>query len=123
LPLRVATDSQKLWLLDFTGMFPGEDNVVYLRTNVWSPAEQGARLEVGSDYGVKAWIGGKLIHAADVVRRVRPGNDHVPVKLQKGWNVLMIKLEQGDGPWRACARVRAADGGTLEGIRISTIQN
>ena len=123
LPLRVATDSQKLWLLDFTGMFPGEDNVVYLRTNVWSPAEQGARLEVGSDYGVKAWIGGNLIHAADVVRRVRPGNDHVPVRLQKGWNVLMIKLEQGDGPWRACGRMRAADGGTLEGIRISTIQN
>jgi hypothetical protein len=43
----------------------------------------------------------------------------VPVRLLRGWNLLMIKLEQGDGPWRACARVRTPDGGALEGIRVS----
>jgi hypothetical protein len=122
-PLRTATDPGKPWLLDFTGLSFGDDNVVYIRTNVWSPADQDASLEMGTDYGVKAWVNGKLVHAANVVRRVAPGNDHVPVILQKGWNVLMIKLEQGDGAWRACARVRATDGGALEGIRISTKQN
>jgi type 1 glutamine amidotransferase/HEAT repeat protein len=122
-PLRTATDPGKPWLLDFTGLSIGDDNVVYIRTNVWSPADQNASLEMGTDYGVKAWVNGKLVHAASVVRRVAPGNDHVPVILQKGWNVLMFKLEQGDGAWRACARVRASDGGALEGIRISTKQN
>jgi hypothetical protein len=103
--------------------FAGEDNVVYLRTNVWSPAEQRARLEVGTDYGIKAWLNGKLVHASNVVRKATPGDDRVPVSLQKGWNVIVMKLEQGDGSWRACARVRASDGGALDGIRVSTTQN
>jgi hypothetical protein len=35
----------------------------------------------------------------------------------------LMKLEQGDGPWGACIRVRTPEGGKLEGIRVSTSQN
>jgi hypothetical protein len=43
--------------------------------------------------------------------------------LTKGWNTLMMKFEQGDGAWGACARVRNSDGGKLDGIRVSIIQD
>ena len=76
----------------------------------------------GSDAGLKMWLNGKLVHSANVIRRAVAGDDRVPVQMQKGWNTLIVKLEQGDGPWRVCVRVRAADGGKLEGIQISATQ-
>jgi hypothetical protein len=118
-PFRVTANPEKPWLLDIGKSVPGEDNLIYLRTHIWSPEGQGARIEAGSDAGMKMWLNGTLVHAVNVVRQAGPGDSRVPILLQKGWNVLMIKLEQGDGPWCACARVRASDGGRLEGIRVS----
>ncbi len=121
-PFLGTADPRNPWLLDIGKAVPGEDNVIYLRTNVWSPVEQAARIEAGSDAGIKMWLNGKLVHSGSADRRVAPGDDRCPVRMQKGWNVLVVKLEQGDGPWRACARVRAPDGGRLDGIRVSTTQ-
>jgi hypothetical protein len=117
-PFRSKTDLEKPWLLELDKIFIGEENLVYLRTNVWSPVEKRVRLEVGTDDGVKAWLNGKLVHVSSIVRTVAPGDDRVSVTLRGGWNEFMMKLEQGDGMWRACARVRAPDGGALEGIRV-----
>jgi len=122
-PFRSMTDPKRPWLLEFDKAFGAGDRVVYVRTNVWSPGDQKASLEVGTDYGVKIWVNGKLVHSSNLVRRIAPGADIVPTALQKGWNILMMKLEQGDGPWGACLRVRSPEGGKLEGMRVSTSQN
>jgi type 1 glutamine amidotransferase/HEAT repeat protein len=118
-PLHTVPDPRRPWLLQFEKTFEGEDQVVYIRTHVWSPGDQKARLEVGTDYGIKGWLNGKLVHESNSVRRVTPGDDRVPIMLTKGWNTLVLKFEQGDGPWGACARVRNPDGGKLAGVRIS----
>jgi hypothetical protein len=68
---------------------------------------------------MKAWLNDSLVHTANIVRNVAPGADTVAVRLGSGWNVLTLKLEQGDGRWRACARVRNVEGEKLEGIRVS----
>jgi type 1 glutamine amidotransferase/HEAT repeat protein len=122
-PLHAVTDPKRPWLLQLEKSFDGEDQVVYIRTNVWSPGDQKVRLEVGTDYGIKGWLNGRLVHESNSVRRVTPGDDRVPIMLTKGWNTLMMKFEQGDGAWGACARVRNSDGGKLDGIRVSIIQD
>ncbi len=118
-PFRSMTDPERPWVLEIDRNVEDQDNLVYLRTNIWSPAEQGGRLELGSDAGMKVWLNDSLVHTANVVRNVAPGADTVAVRLRNGWNVLTLKLEQGDGRWRACARVRNVEGEKLEGIRVS----
>ena len=118
-PFRSMTDPEKPWVLEIDRNVEDQDNLVYLRTNIWSPAGQGGRLELGSDAAMKVWLNDSLVHTANVVRNVAPAADTVAVRLDNGWNVLTLKLEQGDGRWRACARVRNVEGEKLEGIRVS----
>jgi hypothetical protein len=113
------SNPEEPWLLDFEKVFGGLDKVVYVRTNVYSPVECRARLEVGSDDGVKAWLNGRLVHAISVSRNARPGSDVVPVTLKQGWNTLLMKISKTDGGWGACARFRTAEGRSLEGIRAA----
>jgi HEAT repeat protein len=84
----------------------GEQRVAYLRTQIDSPAETAARLEIFSDDGVKAWLNGQLIHANNTMRPIMPEPDVVPVKLKKGANDLMLKVTQNNLPWGAIVRLR-----------------
>ena len=122
-PFRSMTDQNRPWLLDFDKVVGGEFGAVYVRTNIWSPVEQKARLEVGSDDGVKIWMNGELIHAKDASRGVTPGEDSVQVTLGKGWNSLMMKVNSRGGEWGACARFRTPEGGKIEGIHVSLNKN
>ena len=122
-PFTAGTDAQRPWLLELDRSYPGEDSVVYLRTNVWSPAETDGRLESSSNYGAKIWWNRKLVQVSTAMRTIGWGNDATPVRVQKGWNTLLMKLEQGEHPWGACIRLRSAEGGRLDGIRASRTQN
>ncbi len=96
----------------------GDDRVAYLRTRVWSPKEQKAQLELGSDDGVKVWLNGQLVHSSNVVRPAEPGQDKAPVTLKEGWNPLLVKLTQAQGQWSLVVRFRSSDGGKLEGLKV-----
>ena len=91
---------------------PRGDVSAYLRAQIWSPKDQDARIEV------RLWLNAKLIHVNDVPRSLQVNQDKVPVKLKEGWNTLLLRVTEGGGDWAACARVRAADGTKLEGIRL-----
>lgn len=95
----------------------GDNRVAYLRTRVWSPKEQKAQIELGSDDGVKVWLNGQVVHANNAVRATTPGEDKAPVTLKEGWNPLMVKLTQGGGQWSLMVRFRGPDGGKLEGLK------
>jgi len=63
-------------------------------------------------------LNGEIVHARNVARAVKPGEDKVNITLKPGWNPLMLKVTQGDGGWAACARVVGADGKNLDTIRF-----
>jgi HEAT repeat protein len=115
-----GTSPNRPWLmeLDKDPALAGENRVAYLRTRVWSPKEQKARLEVGSDDGVKVWLNGQVVHANNAVRPAEPGQDKAEVTLKEGWNPVLVKLTQGGGQWALCARIRGLDGGKLEGLKV-----
>ncbi|MFP4058420.1 MAG: HEAT repeat domain-containing protein [Candidatus Brocadiia bacterium] len=96
----------------------GDQQVGYLRTRVWSPKAQKARLELGSDDGVKAWLNGEPVHANNALRGLTPGQDVANVTLREGWNALMLKVTEASGAWQVCCRLRAPDGAPLEGLKV-----
>jgi hypothetical protein len=96
----------------------GDNRVAYLRTAVYSPKAQAAQLELGSDDGIKVWLNGKVVHANNANRGMTPNEDKAKVSLNQGWNVLLLKVTNGGADWAASARVRAADGGRLEGLKF-----
>jgi HEAT repeat protein len=110
-------DEKQAKVIDLKALLGAENSVAYLRAQLWSPEPCKARLEVGSDDGVKVWLNGKVVHAANVTRGLTDGRDKVSVSLEKGWNRLLLKVTQATASWAACVRVLAAEGGRAEGLR------
>ena len=106
-------------VIDLKQTFPGDGRAAYAKTNVWSPADQDVLLEIGSDDGIKVWIGGKQVHAHDVTRACKPAQDKVKARLAKGWNPVLVKVAQGGGDWAFCLRVCKPDGTALDGLRVN----
>ncbi len=96
----------------------GNDRVAYLRATVRSDRAQPARLEMGSDDGVKAWVNSELVHGNNVMRGLTLNSDVVPITLKEGENIILFKIVQSGGDWKAAARIRADDGARAEGVRI-----
>jgi putative membrane-bound dehydrogenase-like protein len=71
--------------------------VSYLYREVESPADQEARISLGTDDGAKLWVNGKLVYTSRLHRAAAPGQDEVTVKLKKGRNRLLLKINNGDG--------------------------
>jgi hypothetical protein len=85
---------------------------------VHSEQEKAARLDFGIDDGNKLWLNGKLVHASSVGDAAVPGEHKVAVKLQKGWNVLLLKVTHDTGTWQFCLAIRKPNGDKLEGLSI-----
>jgi hypothetical protein len=116
--LPAATDPKRPWILDLKRALGGDQRAAYVLTWVHSDKAQPARLEMGSDDGIKAWLNGELVHAKNAARAAIPYTDKVNVMLKAGWNPLMLKITQNNVPWEFCARVATREGKELEGIRI-----
>ena len=112
------------WDINLEAMF-GSFNLrdhccAYMRTRVWSPIEQDAKLELGSDDAIKAWLNDKLVHSNYANRSLSPRQDIVDVKLREGWNKLMLKVVDNEGGWAFCCRLRKTDGSAIKGLKVKT---
>jgi hypothetical protein len=94
----------------------GEQKLVYVRTWIQSPKAQEARLEFGSDDGIKIWLNGQVVYGASAGGKCVPGAHKADVALKEGWNLLFVKITQCSGPWEFCGRVAKRDGTHLEGV-------
>ena len=69
----------------------------YLYREIESPADQDATLLLGTDDGAKLWVNGKLVYTSTRHRAAAPEQDRVKVKLKKGTNRVLLKINNGDG--------------------------
>ncbi|HUS71806.1 MAG TPA: HEAT repeat domain-containing protein [Sedimentisphaerales bacterium] len=107
------------WDINLEATFGSRDHCgAYMRTQIWAPENQDARLELGSDDSIKVWLNGKLVHSNYANRGMSPRQDLVDVKLRNGWNELMLKVVDNEGGWAFCCRVRRPDGTALEGLKV-----
>jgi putative membrane-bound dehydrogenase-like protein len=79
---------------------PGKSNeiVSYLTQEITSPADQEATILVGSDDGAKMWVNGKLVLTSKMTRAAAPEQESVKVKLVKGTNRIVFKINNGGDP-------------------------
>jgi len=84
------------------------------------PEQTRARLYLRNRDGMAAWVNGKEILRDGEGLGWMPGEHMVKVTLRKGWNAVLLKLQQRDGDWRFSARFTASNGAPLEGLTFST---
>ncbi len=85
----------------------GKDYVVgYAWAEFESPRETEAWLGLGSDDGVKIWLNGELVHDKWIRRPSRVDDDVVPLKLKKGPNRMLIKIQNATIDWSFLYRLR-----------------
>lgn len=85
--------------VDLQAFFTPDSNgiVSYLTCEIESPADQDATVLLGSDDGAKLWVNDKLLHTTKLTRAALPEQDTVKLKLKKGNNRVLLKINNGDG--------------------------
>jgi putative membrane-bound dehydrogenase-like protein len=76
----------------------GGSLVAYLTKTIESPADQDARILLGTHGAAKVWINGTVVHTNRKSREAVPADDAISVRLRKGQNNIVVKLVSGDGP-------------------------
>jgi putative membrane-bound dehydrogenase-like protein len=71
--------------------------VSYLHREIESPAEQEATVLIGTDDGAKLFVNGDLVFTERRHDAAIPEKHAVKVKLKKGRNQLLLKINNGDG--------------------------
>jgi tetratricopeptide (TPR) repeat protein len=100
-------------------------SVFYASTAAYSPADQSAMLQFDPVGASRVWLNGNVIFADSVYRAVQDLSCdmfRIPIKLHAGWNTLLVKLADEHGRSALLARLTAADGRALAGIRIDPTQ-
>ena len=82
-----------------------ENRVIHIAEVVRADAPRVALLSLGSDDGVTVWLNGDSLHTRHVGRVLQPHDDLVEVPLRRGSNVILYKVDQGDGGWALFRRV------------------
>ncbi len=72
-------------------------SVSYLYREVESPADQDATVLLGTDDGCKLWVNDELLFTSNATRAAAPEQDRVKVKIKKGKNKVLLKIDNGDG--------------------------
>jgi hypothetical protein len=76
-----------------------ERSVAYGYAEVESADSRDALLRCGSDDGIKVWLNGRQVHVNEVGRAYRPCSDEVVVRLRRGTNRVLVKVDNYTGGW------------------------
>lgn len=119
-PVTLQAGANGVYALDLNPLFGGNQRAAYLTTTLHSAKAQEVLFATGSDDAIKVWLNGELIHAKNVQRGVKPGDDRFRGRLKQGDNVVLCKIVQYSLGWGACMSLRAGDGGPALGITLGT---
>lgn len=112
--LRSKTDQ-----VDLTIPFEDEGaGVAYAVTQVFSPTDQDATLELGGDGRYLAKVNGTVVVERREPKPAEPAADRAPIRLRQGWNTIVLKLERPKNEkWGFYAEITDKSGLTPPGLR------
>jgi hypothetical protein len=95
-----------------------EKILVYCACWLDSDADKNVEIRVGSDDGYKLWINHQLIAEVHEYRAMEMDQETHKVKLNKGKNLILIKVDQDTGEYQFMLRVVGADGKEAPGVTV-----
>jgi hypothetical protein len=93
-------------LLDGDRMGSMDYCIGYAWTEIDVPQDTDAWLGIGSDDGVRVWHNGQLVVDQWILRQSRLDDDVVALRLTKGKNQFLIKIQNATGLWSFTCRLR-----------------
>lgn len=96
---------------------PYEYIVVYGATYIISDRSRDAQVRLGSDDGYKLWVNHELIAQDHIHRGSSPDQDIHRIRLRKGKNIILLKIDQDFGGVNFYLRLTDLDGKPLSGVR------
>ncbi|MCY0995239.1 DUF3857 domain-containing protein [Nannocystis sp. ILAH1] len=97
---------------------PDTDVTGYATLWIRSDKAVDAALHIGAAGAYKIWLDGVPVGQADSYHSPNALQDAHPMRLQAGWNRLLVKLGADEGLWGFYARVSAPSGAPLTGLEV-----
>lgn len=88
---------------------PYELVTAYALTWIWSPKAQTVPLLFSSDDGSKVFLNDEQLYRFLEVRIAAPDDERIPLNLKRGWNKLLLKIENNFGGYSFYARILDLD--------------
>ncbi len=116
-PAALSPDAEHL--LHFAEIFGRQANrcAAYALARIDAPAAMQAHLSLGAADGIHVWLNGHSVHADLATREWALSNLRVPLRLERGENMLLIKSIHDQGLWLLSARIEDDAGAPLSGIQ------
>jgi len=94
-----AAEASESGYLDLRQIDPSacENAIAYAQTWVRAPAAGDYGYTLGTDDGCRAWVGGRLLAESGARRGASPLQHIGQVRLEEGWNRVVIAVENGSG--------------------------
>jgi len=110
--------------VDLNQIFKENDNVAaYALTFAYSRQERDIQIRLGSEDPICVWVNDKLVFKKDIKRRAEFDKDIIVVKLNKGWNKILIKATETSGSWGFYFRITDSKGNTPGDIIFDCTKN
>lgn len=87
------------------GLAPGTHHVGYALTYCYAPTARTVVFSIGTDDGVVAFLNGQEVWRNRVNRGYTEGEDRIVVRLDRGWNDILLKVDQYIAGWGFSMRV------------------
>jgi len=98
---------------------PNQYVTAYATTWVKVPKPTDAVVHLGTGGAHKVWVGDQLVGEGQTYRRPDPLQEAYAIRLEAGWNRILVKVGCEQGSWGFYARVSAADGSPIPGLEAS----
>jgi hypothetical protein len=95
-----------------------EDILCYCACWIESDADKDVEFRLGSDDGYKLWVNHKEVGIVHEYRSSGTDQETYKVKLNKGKNLVLIKVDQDYGEFEFMLRVVTAEGKPVEGLKV-----
>ena len=119
LPYSSVDTEIDFFAIDHLGLYYQQDDILaYCACWLECDEDKEVEIRVGSDDGYKLWLDHELIGEQHVYRCAAIDQEIYPVKLSKGWHLILIKVDQDYGDFKFMLRVVTPDGRKVPGIKV-----
>ncbi len=95
----------KVFRSRYQNVTPELEGIAYAYSEVLSPDNRKITMSIGSNDGAKMWINGEVVYKLHAGRAAFPDQDIIKVNLRKGWNKILVKVENLGANWGLYVRI------------------